>query len=101
MSELDAEGFLLAADQWNPEFAKNIAQQNNIELTDAHWIVINAARSFYAKTGISPSMRPLIKLVEREDSKLASSIALAQLFTSHVTRLVAQIAGLPKPSDCL
>lgn len=101
MIEFDAEGFLLAQGQWNLELATNIAKQNDIDLTDAHWTVIEAARSFYAKTGISPSMRPLIKILEREDSTLANSIVLAQLFTSQVTRLVAQIGGLPKPSDCL
>ena len=101
MTEFDAEGFLCAREQWNIEVATKIARQNNIELTDAHWIVIRAARSFYAKTGISPSMRPLIKLVASEDSTLASSIVLAQLFTPRVTQLVAQIGGLPKPSDCL
>ena len=46
-------------------------------------------------------MRPLIKLIEKEDQTLASSIVLAQLFTAQVTRIVAQISGLPKPSDCL
>ena len=101
MIEFDAEGFLRTPDQWNIEIASNIAQHNNIELTDEHWTVINAARSFYTRTGISPSMRPLIKIVASEDSKLASSLVLAQLFSPQVTRLVAQIGGLPKPSDCL
>ena len=101
MIELDAEGFLRVPDQWSAEVAQNIAQQNNIELTDAHWCVIHAARTFYSKTGISPSMRPLIKIVGSEDATLASSIVLAQLFTPRVSRLVAQISGLPKPSDCI
>lgn len=99
--EFDDEGFLRTPEQWNVEVATNIAKENNIDLSDAHWTVISAARAFYAKTGISPSMRPLIKLVEHEDATIANSITLAQLFTSQVTRLVAQIGGLPKPSDCL
>ena len=101
MIEFNTEGFLLDPNQWNSDIAIEIAEENNIELTDAHWTVINAARSFYTKTGISPSMRPLIKLIEKEDQTLASSIVLAQLFTPQVTRIVAQISGLPKPSDCL
>lgn len=101
MIEFDDEGFLRVPSQWDSELATNIAKENDIELSDAHWTVIDAARSFYAKTGISPSMRPLIKIVEREDASIADSITLAQLFTPQVTRLVAQISGLPKPSDCL
>ena len=101
MIEFDDEGFLRVPSQWDVEIATNVAKENDIELSDAHWTVINAARSFYAKTGISPSMRPLIKIVESEDATIANSITLAQLFTPQVTRLVAQIAGLPKPSDCL
>ncbi|MXZ43701.1 MAG: TusE/DsrC/DsvC family sulfur relay protein [Gammaproteobacteria bacterium] len=101
MIEFDDEGFLRTPEQWNVEVATNIAKENNIDLSDAHWTVIAAARAFYAKTGISPSMRPLIKLVEHEDATIANSITLAQLFTSQVTRVVAKIGGLPKPSDCL
>ena len=101
MIEFDDEGFLRIPSQWDVEIATTIAKERDIELSDAHWTVINAARSFYAKTGISPSMRPLIKIVENEDATLANSITLARLFTPRVTRLVAQIGGLPKPSDCL
>ncbi len=101
MIEFDDEGFLRIPSQWDIEIATNIAKENDIELSDSHWTVINAARSFYTKTGISPSMRPLIKILESEDATIANSITLAQLFTPQVTRLVAQISGLPKPSDCL
>lgn len=101
MTEFSGEGFLLDPNQWNSNIAIEIAAENNIKLTDAHWTVINAARAFYAKTGISPSMRPLIKLIANEDQTLASSIVLTQLFTAQVTRMVAQISGLPKPSDCI
>lgn len=101
MIEFDDEGFLRVPSRWDREIATDIAKENDIELSDAHWTVINAARSFYTKTGISPSMRPLIKIVESEDATIANSITLAQLFSPQVTRLVAQIGGLPKPSDCL
>lgn len=101
MIEFDDEGFLRVPSQWDCEIATSIAKENDIELSDAHWTVINAARAFYAKTGISPSMRPLTKIVESEDATIANSITLAQLFTPNVTRLVARIAGIPKPSDCL
>lgn len=101
MIEFDDEGFLRVPSQWDSELATNIAKENDIELSDAHWTVINAARSFYAQTGISPSMRPLIKILESENATIANSITLAQLFSPQVTRLVAQISGLPKPSDCI
>lgn len=101
MIEFDDEGFLRVPSQWDSELATNIAKENDIELSDTHWTVINAARSFYAQTGISPSMRPLIKILESEDVTIANSITLTQLFSPQVTRLVAQIGGLPKPSDCI
>lgn len=101
MSVVDSEGFLIDSKSWNRQFALDTAQQYGIELSDDHWVVITAVREFYLNTGVSPSMRPLVNLVRNANPSLASSIVLAKMFTSKTSKVVAQLGGIPKPSDCL
>lgn len=96
------DGFLLDLSSWDSDTAEEVASHIDIELTDQHWMVINGVRSFYSRTGVSPSMRPLIKVVKNEiDPALASTIEMSRLFGNLVSRHVAMLSGLPKPSDCL
>lgn len=102
MIKFDASGFLVDQHAWSTEIAEDIAKRESIDLTDDHWKVIWAVRRFYASTGVSPSMRPLVKIVRNEvRSELASSLAMHELFPGQPSRMVAMIGGLPKPSDCL
>lgn len=102
LTTVDKDGFLQDASDWTPTFAEEVATGAKIALTEQHWQVIHGVRSFYAKTGVSPTMRMLVKLVKNEVSKeLGSSIVLAKLFTHSSNKLVAQMSGLPKPSDCI
>lgn len=103
----DAQGFLLDPEQWSQESARHIAGLLNITLDSEHWRVLYAARAFYKEYARSPDMRPLVNWVRRTVSEeLGTSIALMQLFPGDTKRgstakLVSQIAGLPKPPNCL
>ena len=89
-------------DEWNPASTEKIAKDHSIELTDDHWHVLAIARAFYEETGISPDMRPLVKLLRtRGNPDLASSLELMRLFGGRPARAVAALAGLPKPVSCL
>ena len=49
--DLDAEGFMTDADQWNESIAAAIARDNGIpELTDRHWLVVRFMRDRYLET---------------------------------------------------
>ena len=98
--KLDAEGCLADPRAWSKEAAEALARESGIELGSDHWRVINAVRRFHAETGISPSMRPLVKLLRAGERDLASSIALLRLFPDNPARLVAKLAGLAKPDNC-
>lgn len=101
MITVDAEGFLTDPRSWTSDYANSVATNLNMNLTEEHWLVIHAVRDFYTKTGMSPSMRPLMKVVQVKAPNLANSIRLSELFTNQTTRVVAQISGLPKPTDCI
>lgn len=98
----DPQGFLVNLDDWNEEVASQIAAEEGITLTTAHWEVISVLRGFYAEYEISPAMRILVKTVRQslgEDK--GNSIYLLQLFPGSPAKYASKIAGLPKPTNCL
>lgn len=105
--KVDCHGHLADAGAWSEEIASALAGSAGIDLAAEHWRVIAAVRAFHRDTGVAPSMRPLVKLVrERVGPELGSSIALMRLFPpgklrGGSARLVALIAGLPVPENCL
>jgi len=98
----DEDGHLANAEDWSEAVANAFAREAGVELGEEHWQVIGVVRRFYAETGVSPSMRPLVKLLrESRCRQLASSIALLRLFPGSAAALTAKIAGLPRPDKCL
>ena len=100
MIERDFEGFLRRMDDWSPEVADSIAQSMDLQLSPAHWDVIDVVRRFYKDYGLSPTSRVTLKLLKEQLDPSFSSIQLMQLFGGRARRHLAQIAGLPKPPDC-
>ena len=96
----DAEGFLTQLDDWSEKTAQDIADDYDITLASAHWHVITTVRNHFKKYGPSPTSRVTVGLLKQSLGKQASSIYLMQLFGGRARRVLAQIAGLPKPTDC-
>ncbi|RIY31325.1 TusE/DsrC/DsvC family sulfur relay protein [Psittacicella gerlachiana] len=100
--ETDAEGYLLDLHQWNEEIAKQIAKVEGIELTESHWLIINFVRSYFEKFETTPSIRLLVKNLEKEyGSEIGNSRYLQKMFNASPAKTVAKLAGLPKPAKCL
>ena len=100
MAERDREGFLVSPPDWTPEVAEVIALDLGVTLQTQHWVIIDLLRHYFSQYVLSPPSRVLMKLLKREHDPEFSSIALMQLFGGRARRQLAQIAGLPKPSDC-
>lgn len=101
-TQFDKEGFLSNITDWSELLADKIAQHEEIKLTANHWEIIYSAREFYKTYQISPSMRALVKHVEKTlGSEKGRSIYLLQLFPSSPAKIISKIAGLPKPTNCL
>ena len=64
--ETDKEGYLLNHTDWQEDLVPMIAEQEGIELTDAHWEVILFVRNFYLEFNTSPAVRMLVKAMEKE-----------------------------------
>jgi dissimilatory sulfite reductase related protein len=94
--EVDDEGFLNDAQQWNSQMAEEIAGANGIEkLTDRHWQVVNFMRKSYLENGSAPSIRSLGK------TSGVPIKELYELFPKGPAKLAAKIGGIPKPRGCI
>ena len=100
--KLDKEGYLLELSDWNEAVASRLAQDERIDLLDEHWTLIHLVRAFYEKFDVAPAMRPLVKQVrEQLGAEKGTSIYLLKLFPGSPAKLLAKIAGLPRPTNCL
>ena len=96
------EQYLDKLPSWTIETAQAMAQQENISLSPAHIEILQVARDFYADYGFAPSMRPLCKSVTAAlGVEKGRSIYLNQQFPGSPAKIVALLAGLPKPKNCL
>ena len=92
---LDSEGFLVNSADWNMEIGEAIAETLGIALTPDHWKLINFAREDFAVKKQSPGLRRINK---------NTGIGMKQiykLFPKGPGKLIARIAGIPKPKSCL
>lgn len=98
----DKEGFLIDLESWDRDVAEALAYEEGIKLTQEHWELIDLIRDFYQQFEVSPAMRPLIKFIKtRLSTDKANSIYLMTLFPESPAKILAKIAGLPKPENCL
>ncbi|WP_037337599.1 TusE/DsrC/DsvC family sulfur relay protein [Saccharospirillum impatiens] len=100
--ETDHLGFLLDARSWSRDWCLSIADQQRLSLTDQDLAIVESLREFYFEYDLSPAMRPLVRhLKGRFGPDVGNSIFLMQRFGESPARMLALLAGLPKPKNCL
>jgi len=90
------DGRLEHVGDWSPALAEQMAEQEDLSLTEAHWDVINTMREYYSEYNLSP----ILKLLRKELSKKygadrASVDVLDGLFPNGVQQQGSRLAGLP------
>ena len=99
---VDEEGYLANLNDWVPGIATVMAAQDNIELTDEHWDIINFLREYYEEYQIAPAVRVLTKAVGKKLGKdKGNSKYLYGLFPYGPAKQACRYAGLPKPTGCV
>ena len=89
------EGFMTNPAEWTKEIALELAKEEGIELTDAHWKVIDFCRSAAASNGAAPTLRAIT------NGSGVSTKDLFSLFPKGPAKKVAKISGLGKPEGCV
>lgn len=100
--QLYPSGNLVNQNDWTPELADHLANLENIELTEDHWLVINYLRAFYFQYAVTPMVKLLIKhLAEEFETDISDEKRLYELFPKGPSRQGSKIAGLPEPQGCI
>jgi len=100
--EADEEGYLVDISAWNKELAELIAEDENIEMNDDAWEVVNFLRNYYEEYQIAPAVRVLTKAVKKSlGPEKGNSKYLYELFPYGPAKQACKIAGLPKPTGCI
>lgn len=92
--EVNAEGYLKDMNQWTPELAREMAREENIELTDKHFEVLNWLRA-KQQEGVPLSIRKV------GNSGLVDIKQFYQLFPGGPLKISSKLAGIPKPASCI
>ena len=58
---IDSEGYLIDLDDWSEDFARVLAAEEGLALTDEHWQVIRFIRDFHNEHRVQPQVRVMIK----------------------------------------
>lgn len=100
--EVDEEGFLVDLSQWTKEIAVEMARYDDIELSDAHWDIINFLREYFEKYQVAPAVRILAKAIAKKSGEeKGNSKYLYSLFPYGPSKQGCRFAGLPKPTGCI
>jgi dissimilatory sulfite reductase related protein len=93
--DVDAEGYLASPDAWTKEIGEAIAGELGVALTAQSWKVIDFVRADFRELGVTPGMRRITARTE------VGTKDLYALFPKGPVKLIARIAGTPKPKSCL
>lgn len=92
--EVNDEGYMVDASQWNKEIAAEMAKEQGIELSDKHYEVLEFLRNVSEK-GETLTIRKVGK------SGIVDIKGLYQLFPGGPLKYSSKFAGIPKPASCV
>jgi len=94
--ETDGNGNLVNYTDWDEDVAKALAAVEGIELTQAHWDVINYMRDEYVNNSNNqPMERAILKEMSKRWGRKLASKDLYSLFPMAPSKQGNRIAGLP------
>lgn len=100
--ETDEDGYLVNLDQWNRDVGEYLAKSESLEMSDAHWEVVNFLREYYDEYKIAPMIRILTKAIAKKlGPDKGNTKYLYELYPGGPAKQACKIAGLPKPTGCV
>jgi tRNA 2-thiouridine synthesizing protein E len=88
------EGYFTNPSQWTKEIAAEIAKEENVQLSDKHFEVLNFIRERFAK-GEALTIRSV------GNSGIIDIKGFYGLFPGAPMKKAAKVAGIPKPASCI
>ncbi len=100
--ETDEEGFLVNLADWSQDVALMLANDENLDMSETHWGLVDYFREYYDENQVHPSMHIIVQDLGQTLGKTfhehkAYVKFLYELFPMDPIRQLCKIAGLPKP----
>lgn len=100
--ETNEQGFLNNIDDWNEEFASQLAKLDGLELYVDHWELILYFREYYKENLVNPTMRQLVLTLGKKKDKHFHDLKkyekhIYKLFPTDPIHELCKLAGLPMP----
>ena len=65
--ETDENGYLITLEDWSEGVAGKLAEDEEIEMNDEHWEIINFLRDYYQEFQIAPAVKVLTKAIAKKN----------------------------------
>lgn len=91
---VNEEGYLLNMDEWNEDIAREMAKDDQLELGNRHFDVLNYLRE-QQKKEVALTIRGVGK------SGVVDIKELYALFPKGPLKISSRLAGIPKPKSCI
>ena len=96
--QTDDDGFLLDPDDWTEEIAKEIADKEELELTEDRWNLLRLIREYYYENSSVPELRKILKRLKAElGPEKATRKYVYALFPYGYGQQGCKIAGMRQP----
>ena len=98
----DEYGFLYDRLQWSKAVASALAEEDGVQLTPAHWEIIDFMRGYYAEYQHQPNARLFGQAIKKSlGADKGASLYLYRLFPDGPLKYANKYAGLPIPPSCI
>ena len=89
-------------EDWTPNFARSLAEEENLQLTEAHWQVLRALQDYYAHHADSvPHLAELKQALEKQFAPQGGGKYLQELFPGGPVAQGCRLAGLKAPAGAV
>lgn len=95
--ELDEEGYLIDANDWSRELTIHMAELDNIELGDDHWLLIDFLHRFYKEYDLAPELPVLARNLCKDQHDCRWTRRYINSLFPKGAKTACRYAGLPAP----
>lgn len=95
----DIEGYIIDPEEWDQEIAGQLAAEENLELNQDYWRILEFMRAYWLEHRIAPDVRHVVEYLVSEQGydKKAAKKHLFDLFPYGYVKQACKIAGMQRP----
>jgi len=95
----DAEGYLVNPDEWTNDIAKELAEEEGIELNEYHWQILRFMNKYYGEHNVAPDVRHVVRYLatENKTDKKEAKKHVFELFPYGYVKQACKISGMKRP----